>query len=234
MRYIITVSRQERGSDERYTQSFYYEPKDGGDTVATALSAINERETPTDINGKPARRIEWECGCLQKKCGTCAMIVCGRPRLACEARLSDLSEEIVLKPLRKFPVVCDLVVDRSILFRNLGNMRLWPPDEPERSGGYGEIAFESSECLQCGCCLDVCPDFRAGGGFFGMSVVPTAARLLAETPEAERKELLKRFKEHFSDGCVRCFACKNVCPKHIDIEKMLACCGGLAGGKREK
>ena len=221
MKYILNISRQERGGDNAVLRRFEYETASSGDTVATALFALNGREELRDADGVPARRIEWECSCLQKKCGACAMLICGRPRLACDALLAEYKGEITLKPLRKFPVICDLRVDRSIMLENLKTLRLWLACDPELSDENRESAFESSECIQCGCCLEVCPNFHAGGEFFGMSSVPVAARLLAEMPPEKRGEIAKLYKKHVLEGCERSFACQKVCPKNIDAEKLL-------------
>ena len=66
-----------------------------------------------DIDGIPVGEIAWECSCLQKKCGACAMRINGVPRLACDTKIGDLkSKTVTLEPLKKFPVVRDLIVDR--------------------------------------------------------------------------------------------------------------------------
>ena len=226
MKYIVSVLRRERGSDASAWQSFEYTTENENDTVATALTAINGREPLTDADGVPARRIEWECSCLQKKCGACAMVICGRPRLACDAKLNTLKGEIKVSPLRKFPVVCDLVVDRSILLENLKTLRLWLSDDARQRDA--SLEYESSECLQCGCCLEVCPNFYPGGDFFGMSVVPVTTRLLSEMQPEARKEIAALYKKHVYEGCGRSFACKAICPKKIDAEKMLINSNALA------
>ena len=87
-----------------------YETEDPAETVANALTRINER-----LEAAGERPIRWEHSCLQKKCGACAMVINGRPGLACDARLSEYGETIRLEPLRKFPRVEDLMVDRSVL-----------------------------------------------------------------------------------------------------------------------
>ena len=234
MKYVITVYRRERGADKSVPQSFVYETENVNDTVATALSAINSRDPLTDIEGSPARRIEWECSCLQKKCGACAMLVCGRPRLACDSRLSEYKGEIILRPLKKFPNVCDLVVDRSVLLENLKTLKLWLACDAELSDKNRELAYDSSECLQCGCCLEVCPNFYAGGEFFGMSAVPVTARLLTEMPPEKREEIARLYKKHVFEGCGKSFACKKICPKNIDTEKMLVNVNALAIWRRKK
>ena len=235
MKYILHIQRQKRGETNSYRQSFLYEPKAEGDTVATALTEINKRELLTDAEGISAEPVEWECSCLQKKCGACAMVINGRPQLACGARLIDCKrQEIMIEPLKKFPVVCDLVVDRSILFENLKTLRLWLNKEEELPDRYRELAYEASECIQCGCCLEVCPNFYTEGKFFGMSVVPVTARLLTEIPVKEAKEIAKLYARHTFEGCGKSLACQEICPKGIDTEKLLVNANAMAVWKRRK
>ena len=233
MRYTITVLRRDRGKEERYRQSFFYETDNESDTVAAALTSLNERIVLTDIGGQTARKIEWECSCLQKKCGACAMVINGLPQLACQAKLSECKGgRAVLAPLSKFPTVCDLVCDRSILFENLKRLRAWLGTDAQLSDFYHDIAYESSECLQCGCCLEVCPNFYAGGKFYGMSALPVTMRLLTE--KQDYRELSKLYSKHIFGGCGRSLACKAICPKGIDTEKMLVNANLLAVWKRKK
>jgi len=220
MKYIIEILRRESGG-EPYRQSFYYETDNSSDTLASALRKINGSKPLTDIDGNEARLIDWECSCLQKKCGACAMVVNGTPTLACAAKLSDSKNgKIFVEPLRKFPVVRDLVVDRSILFENLKTINAWLSADAEIPDKKRALALDASKCLQCGCCLDVCPNFYVGGKFFGMSVGVLMTQLLSELPAEKRKALAKAYKNHVFEGCGKSQACKNICPAGIDTDAM--------------
>ena len=235
MTYILTILRKERGSPDSVWQSFAYDSHSENDTVASALSGLNRQETLTDINGLPSSRIEWECSCLQKKCGACAMVIGNRPQLACDARLAAFkSGEIKIEPLRKFPVVRDLVVDRSILYENLKTLRLWLKQNADLPDRDRPLAYEASECIQCGCCLEVCPNFYVGGKFFGMSTVPITTRLLSEMTPDEYRDLAKLYTKHTFEGCGKSLACRDICPKKIDTEKLLVNANALAIWKRER
>ena len=255
MTYRITVLRQEMGSEEKYRQSFAYESLTDHDTVATALTALNERTPLTDADGSEARRIEWECSCLQKKCGACAMVINGRPGLACDAVLKDIvpggrasrsrktgvqtdgqtgAAEIVLEPLKKFPCVSDLTVDRSIMRANLMTMKAWLSADSELADKYIDLAYEGSECIQCGCCLEICPNFYAGGRFYGMAVTPLTTRLLMEQDKADYKKTAKEYAAHLYEGCGKSLACKDICPRHIDTERLMVNSNALAVWHRRK
>lgn len=228
----IDILRRVSGASEPYMQSFSYEPEDAAETVATALTRLNERSDLRDMDGAPASPIRWECSCLQKKCGACAMVINGRPGLACDARLSAYRKAIRLEPLRKFPVVSDLIVDRSVLYENLRAMRLWFEDAAALSDRAVEIGYEASRCLQCGCCLDVCPNFYPGGEFVGMAAAVPATRLLAELPASQREEAAKLYRDRVYDGCGKSLACRNICPAGIGIDDMLVNSNAVAVWKR--
>ena len=232
MKYTLTVIRRRRGASESYRQSFACETVSDNDTVASALTELNNREHLTDITGADADRIEWEQSCLQKKCGACAMVINGRPRLACDARIAELGGEITVEPLRKFPVICDLIVDRCILRENLKTLRLWIREDSDLPDRYRDLAYEAAGCIQCGCCLEICPNFYAGGAFFGMAAVPVTTRLLTEMSKDVRKEIVKGYSKHVFAGCGKSLACKDVCPRHIDTEKLLVNSNAMAIWKR--
>ena len=234
MNYTLKILRRERDGKESFWQCFLYIPKTDNDTVATALTELNKRENLTDADGNPTRSVEWECSCLQKKCGACAMVISGRPCLACDAKLTDLKKEITVEPLRKFPVVCDLVVDRSILYENLKTLKLWLKEDAVLPDRYRDLAYEASECIQCGCCLEVCPNFYPDGKFFGMATVPVTTRLLSEMSVSEAKEIARLYSKHTFAGCGKSLACMDVCPKKIDTENLLVNSNAMAIWKRRK
>ena len=101
----------------------------GGDTtIARALELLNSRGVLTDCEGNRAEPIAWDCACLEKKCGACAMVIGGKPRLACAVRLEDAADAagwVTLEPLKKFPCVRDLQTARERLFDTLTEMELW-------------------------------------------------------------------------------------------------------------
>ena len=222
MKYTIEILRQKSPADEPYRQTFVIETELKNATVATALSMLNMQDPMLDIEGKESDRIVWECSCLQKKCGACAMVINGRPQLACDARLSEQKgDKIVVEPLKKFPVVADLTVDRSILFENLKTISAWLVSGTRASESKNDILYQSSLCLQCGCCLEVCPNFSSGGEFFGMASMIPVARLLEEMPDEEKKKLRKQYSKHIFSGCGKSLSCRNICPAKINIEELM-------------
>lgn len=123
------------------------------------------------VDGKAVAPVAWDCNCLEEVCGACTMVINGKVRQACSALVDRLLEdnpnEIELRPMTKFPVVRDLFVDRSRMFRALQKVKAWIPVDgyyelgpgPRQSMENQESAYPLSECMTCGCCLDACPQF---------------------------------------------------------------------------
>ena len=228
MKLRFEILRQAPGAKESHIQTIDFETANDNATVATALGDMNRDPGLKDVSGAPVGRIAWECSCLQKKCGACAMRINGRPRLACDARLSELGAVVRLEPLRKFPVVADLVVDRSALYENLKAMKLWLERDAALTQAASDAAYEASRCLQCGCCLEVCPNFLPGGQFPGAAAMVPASRLIAELAPARREALYREYSRRFYSGCGKSLSCRDVCPAGIDTEGLLVNSNAIA------
>ncbi|MBR1851757.1 MAG: 4Fe-4S dicluster domain-containing protein [Lachnospiraceae bacterium] len=240
MKAEIRILRRKSMFLEEYWQSIFFETTDENATVAYVLNQMNRTKGLTDAEGKKVELpIRWECSCLQKKCGACAMVINGRPRLACDTELREFQKkkkgnetnqisEIRLEPLRKFPVVADLIVDRSIMFENLRIMKTWVNGSGKVADKHSDEAYEASRCLQCGCCLEICPNFYPGGEFFGTAAFVPAARLLATLSVEEQQAIKEQYEQHVYAGCGKSLACRDVCPAGIDVDHLLSSSNGIA------
>ena len=232
MRVTLEILRRENKNKSPYWQKIIYETDDENETVATALNRINNSENYKDTENNPVSHIYWECSCMQKKCGACAMLVNSEPRLACDSKLKEMGELIKIEPLKKFPVIADLVVDRSIMLENIKTAGIWFDENTKADETVGDIAYEASRCLQCGCCLEVCPNFYTGSEFFGMSAAVPFTRIISAVTENQKKAVYKAYRKHIYEGCGKSLACHNICPANIDIEKLLVNSNGAAVWKR--
>jgi len=234
MRVLLDIKRCKGPADTPYRQVIPFETEDPAATVATALLAINSDPDVKDIDGKIVEPIMFEPGCLQKKCGGCAMRINKIPRLACEAKLSEFkSGKILLEPLRKFPLVSDLCVDRSIMRENLSTVKSFLPENVSgKVDDTSGFAFDASLCLQCGLCLEVCPNFYAGSKFTGTASAVPLARLLEES--RGDKSVRQEYREHVFEGCGKSLACHDVCPAGIDTLSVLVHSSGIANWGRTK
>ena len=215
MQFILEIERRRSAADKPYTLTAAYEG-DGSATVALALTELNADSSRRDINGAPFEPIRWECSCLQKKCGACAMVISGRPMLACDAKLEAVAKrgKITVAPLKKFPPVADLIVDREPVFKALAEARLWLENSGSVPAENTDIAFETSRCLQCGCCLEVCPNYTQGKSFFGAAFA-NDCYLVATRSGSFDTSIQKEYAEHFAKGCSKSLSCVDVCPMHI-------------------
>jgi len=164
----VKVLRQDVPSGESYWERFEvpYEPNMN---VISVLQKIAAQARSQD--GRKVAPVTWDCNCLEEVCGSCTMLINGRTRMACSALVDRLlvedGDEIELRPMSKFPVVRDLVVDRRRLFRGLEKVEAWVPVEGSYDLGPGprispdeqEDAYPLSTCMSCGCCLEACPQY---------------------------------------------------------------------------
>ena len=219
----LIFTRQRDASSAPYTQTVHYESEDIGVTIASAIKEINSSSEFLDSEGEKVQEIIWEHSCLQEKCGACAMLIGGKPQLACGAFLRDYVKKgrVTIAPLRKFPVIADLRVDRSAMFENLKVMGMWLEKDAALSDKNSAGAFDSSRCLQCGCCLEVCPNVSLKDDFFGAAGFVPASRLISVLTEEDRKRVRKEYIRHSYNGCGKSLACMDICPADIDITSIL-------------
>ncbi len=237
----LRILRRRSHDDPGHWQDILFAVSDEGMTVASALTVINDsvgtENAFKDCDGNPVSAIVWENSCLQKKCGACAMVINGRPCLACDTKLLPFvgkTDALTVEPLRKFPVVADLMVDRSRMRENLKNLELWQNGDNTVGDRENEDSYQASLCIQCGCCLDVCPNFEFDGEFFGAAAfVPAAREMINSSPE-DRRELRRNYSRHIYSGCGKSLSCKDICPRGIDTEKLLVRSNAvLLWGKRK-
>ena len=212
---IVKIKRQQNAESAAYWQSFSYEgPKHV--TVSTILDALNYTDDLFDADGKPAARIRWECSCMQAICGGCAMVINGVPALACETFADEVkADELVLEPLSKFPVIADLIVDRSIIYEHLVQAKAYLEGPTAHDPHQHNQQYAVAKCLKCGLCLEVCPNYRPGGEFYG-AVLANESYLVASQSAEQKPQVVQEYKTHFGAGCSKALSCQSVCPMKIE------------------
>ncbi len=167
-KFRVRIRRQDMPGRKGYWQTFEltYEPDMNCISVLQRIA-----EKPVTVDGQHVAPVVWECNCLEEVCGACTMLVNGRVRQACTALvvhlLQDRPGEIELRPMTKFPVLRDLMVDRSRMFAVLEKICAWVPVDSYYDLGAGlrqsqeaqQMAYLYSKCMTCGCCLEACPQF---------------------------------------------------------------------------
>lgn len=165
--FDVVILRQDGPQQPSYWErhTVEYEPDMNCISVLQKVAA-NARTS----DGQPVAPVAWECNCLEEVCGACTMVINGRVRQACTALVDRLLEErpeIELRPMTKFPVVRDLVVDRSRMFETMKRIFAWIPVDsyddlgpgPRQSQESQQLAYVLSKCMTCGCCLEACPQY---------------------------------------------------------------------------
>ena len=212
---IVKIKRQSAPQAEPYWQSFVYEGSRHV-TVSAVLDALNYTDDLFDAEGSPAPRIRWECSCMQAVCGGCAMVINGVPALACSTFADRVKgDTLVLEPLSKFPVVADLITDRGIIYENLNQAKAYLEGSAVSDKRHHGQQYSVAKCLKCGLCLEVCPNYRPGGSFFG-AVLANEAYLITSQSAEKKHRLVKEYKEHFGAGCSKALSCQTVCPAGIE------------------
>jgi succinate dehydrogenase / fumarate reductase iron-sulfur subunit len=189
-------------------------------------------ETPVTREGKKTTPLSYDSNCLEEICGSCAMLINGKARMACSALIDNLEQPIRIEPLSKFPVVRDLAVDRNFMFESLKRVKAWIPIDGTYDLGQGprvspeiqEKGYPLSNCITCGSCLEVCPQVNEHSQFIGAAII-SQVRLFNMHPTGamhagERLEALMG-PGGIAD-CANAQNCVEACPKGIPLTESIA------------
>ncbi len=167
--------------------------------------------------------------CAHGICGSDAMMINGRNRLACKVLVRDLSQPIVVEPMRGFPVVKDLIVDMEGFFQKYKAIKPYlitegPAPETERpqSPDERERFDDTTKCILCGACTSSCPSFWANKSYLGPAAIVQAHRFLFDSRDRGKQERLAVLNQR--SGVWRCrtiFNCTDACPRGINVTKAI-------------
>ncbi|WP_462405623.1 succinate dehydrogenase iron-sulfur subunit [Gracilibacillus sp. Marseille-QA3620] len=226
---IFKIQRQDNPDSEPYFEEFEL-PYRQNMNVISALMEI--RRNPVTKDGKETKPVTWDMNCLEEVCGACSMVINGRPRQSCTALVDQLEQPIVLEPMRTFPVIRDLQVDRSRMFDSLKKVKAWIPIDGTYDLGPGprmaekkrQWAYELSKCMTCGVCLEACPNVNSNSNFIGPAPVSQVRLFNAHPTGAMHKA--ERLNALMGDGgiqdCGNSQNCVQVCPKGIPLTTSIA------------
>jgi len=198
--------------------------------IIIVLRDIAER--PVTRDGQTTTPITYDSNCLEEVCGSCAMVINGRARMACSSLVDKLEKPIRIEPMTKFPVVRDLAVDRSSMFENLKRMKAWIPidgtydlgEGPRMAPAAQEKAYPLSRCITCGNCLEVCPQVNENNAFVGAAII-SQVRLFNMHPTGamhahERLDAI--MGPNGVADCANAQNCVKTCPKGIPLTESIA------------
>jgi succinate dehydrogenase / fumarate reductase iron-sulfur subunit len=230
------IKRSLDGKRDASTWEEFEVPWEPQMNVISALMAI--QRNPVTKGGKETVPVVWEQACLEEVCGSCTMIINGKVRQACTALIDGLLAEgdvVTIEPMTKFPLVRDLIVDRSRMFENLKRAKAWVFLDGTHALGPGprvapevqEEAYPLSRCMTCGCCVEACPNVNDSSPFMGPAVI-SQVRLFNMHPSG-KMNANERLDAIMGEGgiadCGKAQNCVQVCPKEIPLTESIAVVG---------
>ena len=206
-------------------QTFEIEQGEGM-TLFMALTEIREKLDPS---------LQFDFVCRAGICGSCAMVINGRPGLACRTLTKHAGPDITLAPLPFFELIGDLSVDTGKWMRGMSERleawahlngekvdigRIEQPMEPE----LAEKIYELDRCIECGCCVAGCGTARMRPDFLGAVGLNKIARFRLDPrdrrSDADYYELVGDDNGVF--GCMSLLACQDLCPKELALQTQIA------------
>ena len=196
-------------------------------TLFIALNEIRQHHDPS---------LQFDFVCRAGICGSCGMIINGRPGLACRTLTKELPDQIVLAPLPGFELIGDLSVNTGKWMRGMSErLQTWVQREnlenvdidsleetmePE----LAEQIYELERCIECGCCVAACASAQMREDFVGAVGLNQIARFRMD-PRDERTDA--DFYELVGDesgvfGCMTLLGCEDMCPKDLPLAAQIA------------
>ena len=220
----VSIKRQPHPDAPALTETFEipYRPNMNITSLLGEIAA-----NPVTSTGDTTTAIAYDSNCLEEICGSCAMLINGKARMACSALVDKLEQPITLAPLSKFPVVRDLAVDRSVLFQNLKAVKAWVPIDGSYDLGAGprqfpqiqEQRYPLSNCISCTICMEVCPQFNDSTSFVGAATIAQVKLFNLDPSGSVLKE--ERLRALAGDGgvqeCGMAQNCVAACPKQLPL-----------------
>jgi len=169
--------------------------------------------------------------CAHGVCGSDAMLINGRNRLACEYLVRDAGSRITVEAIRGMPLVKDLLVDMDGFWDKykqvmpfLVNDEPLPADGRERrqSPGERERFDDTTKCILCAACTTACPVFWTNPDYVGPASIVNAHRFIFDSRDRAGEERLEIMAD--ADGVWRCrtvFNCVEACPRDINITRAI-------------
>jgi succinate dehydrogenase / fumarate reductase iron-sulfur subunit len=220
MKVRVRIKRFNPEKDPRPYWADYEVPTDPFDRVLDVLHYVK-----WNLDGTLALRRS----CAHGICGSDAMLINGRNRLACKVLVKELGTRITVEPIRGLPVIKDLVVDMEPFFAKYRQVMPWlvndePPPARERLQSPQERARidDTTKCILCAVCTTACPIFWGNGEFLGPAALVAAHRFVFDSRDRAGSERLAILAER--SGAFKCrtvFNCTDACPQGIEITKAI-------------
>ena len=222
--HILRFNPSKPGDQPRM-QTYEVEEADGM-TLFIALNEIRDRQDPS---------LSFDFVCRAGICGSCGMMINGRPGLACRTLTKNVGPDVTLAPLPVFELIADLSVNTGkwmramserletwvhLKQRELDLTRIEEKMDPE----LAEKIYELDRCIECGCCVAGCVTARMRRDFVGAVGLNKMARFRLDPRDGRTDD---DFYELVGDddgvfGCMSLLACHDVCPKELPLQTQIA------------
>ena len=197
-----------------------------GMTLFIALNEIREQQDAT---------LSFDFVCRAGICGSCGMMINGKPGLACRTLTKDLPADISLAPLPVFKLIADLSVDTGSWMRDMSErLETWVHESGEQldlndfeekmEPALAQEIYELERCIECGCCIAACGTAHMRPDFVGALGLNKLARFRLD-PRDTRDDAA--FYELVGDengifGCLTLLGCEDMCPKDLPLATQIA------------
>ena len=196
-------------------------------TLFIALNEIREKQDPS---------LQFDFVCRAGICGSCGMIINGRPGLACRTLTKDLPDRITLAPLPAFELIGDLSVNTGKWMRGMSErLETWihrqslddvdiDTLEERMEPELAEKLYELERCIECGCCIAACGTALMREDFVGAVGLNQVTRFQLD-PRDERDDA--DFYQLVGDdsgvfGCMTLLGCEDMCPKNLPLAAQIS------------
>jgi len=227
------MKEQEKRRDIIYYISRFDPERDEGPHVEEYIVHVVPGMTVLDglhqIKHEQDATLAWRFSCRMGVCGSCAMLVNGKPMLTCNTQILDVSDTaLTLAPLPNFEVIRDLVPDLNSLFdRHVAVEPYIQRDDKEEMDTPTGQCFQSPHeletflqftyCIKCGCCMAACPGVATDREFLGPMALAQAYRYNKDSRDDGQENRNKAVTSpHGVFSCHYAGECSNVCPKGVD------------------
>jgi succinate dehydrogenase / fumarate reductase iron-sulfur subunit len=177
--------------------------------------------------------LSYRMSCAHGVCGSDGLTINGAPALACQKLVKDYdyTREIVVEPLKFFPVVKDLIVDMEPFFERMNAVSSGKTEiasglsKKERAQTPAERSLfdDAVKCILCACCVAACPvTLKEDPDFLGPAAILRAQRYIFDSRLADTAERMKVLeKPHGIWSCKTYYRCTQVCPKQIKVTEAI-------------
>ena len=173
--------------------------------------------------------LTYRRSCAHGVCGSDAMRINGRNRLACKELAKNVGTKVQIEPMLGFRILRDLVVDMEPFFDKykaikpyLINYDAAPRTERIQSQEDRDIFDDSTKCILCGACSGSCPPYWTNNDFIGPAAIVNAHRFIFDTRDQGADERIAVLSQ--GEGVWRCrtvFNCTDACPRGIEVTKAI-------------